>query len=106
VLARLRPRADKTTVGRAASIAGIVSLVSGLVTCTFETVGVPPAALATGIVCALATVAADAVGVVALIANRDRASARRGLALAAAPTLVLGSYGLFVAAVVAGGGYS
>jgi hypothetical protein len=93
-------------VGRAAYVAGIVSLVSGLVACLFGTVHVPPVALVTGIVCALATLAADAVGVVALIANRDRPSARRGLALAAAPTLVLGSYGLFVAAVIAGGGYS
>jgi hypothetical protein len=93
-------------VGRVAYIAGIVSLVSGIVACTFGTVDVLSAALATGIVCALATLAADAVGVVALIANRDRASARRGLALAAAPTLVLGSYGLFFAAVMARGGFS
>jgi hypothetical protein len=105
-LAKTRRRADNTSVGRTAYIAGIVSLASGIVASAFGTANLPAPALVTAVACVLATLAADTVGLVALIANRDRPSARGGLALAAAPTVALGGYGLFIAAVMLGGGFS
>jgi hypothetical protein len=69
-------RTDNTSVGRTAYIAGIVSLASGIVASAFGTANLPAPALVTAVACVLA------------------------------PTVALGGYGLFIAAVMLGGGFS